>query len=494
MLDWLQNGWLLAGGAAVLTVVASGWEYVRRAWQQIVGRIVVRVTASGYVADALLLYLKTHFTPSRFGPREYLGWMLFVRPRQRVQLVPMEITPQAGKLYWQGWRGLWVGRSFGTPGETESGANSRDYCDESLSLLLLRGTFDPDRLMIAATEWYNRQVVENAETEGRRHSIRYVHGTAGRSLVEHSRRHRKGAEESPSSSGDVRSCLHHRSLTWSFRDVGPDQSPPGAACAALALSEPAEQLVQEARYWKESEPWYQSRGIPWKRGWLLHGRPGTGKTALARAIAEDLDLPVFVYDLASLHNDELRQAWSQMLAEVPCMALMEDIDAVFDGRSNVSFGESRQSLTFDCLLNCLDGIQRADGLLVIITTNRLEKIDPALGVQGGDAGSTRPGRIDRVVELTEIDEPGRRKIVSRILEDWPGEWQPLIDAGAGDTAAQFQERCTARALQLHFSGSAVPRHTGPQHRSVTAPPSPAKSPAAAPARAPPRLATLPTVR
>ena len=69
MFDWLHDGWLLAGGAAVLTVVASGWQYVRQAWMQLASRIVVRVTISGYAADAVRLYLKAHFAPSRFGPR-----------------------------------------------------------------------------------------------------------------------------------------------------------------------------------------------------------------------------------------------------------------------------------------------------------------------------------------------------------------------------------------------------------------------------------------
>ncbi len=110
----------------------------------------------------------------------------------------------------------------------------------------------------------------------------------------------------------------------------------------------------------------------------------------ARAIAEDLDLPVFVFDLASMYNNELQEAWSTMLSEVPCMALIEDIDAVFDGRRNASSGNDKQALTFDCLLNCLDGIQRADGLLVVISTNRIDKIDPALGIPDEHTGSSRP--------------------------------------------------------------------------------------------------------
>lgn len=57
--------------------------------------------------------------------------------------------------------------------------------------------------------------------------------------------------------------------------------------------------VNRARQWYDKKEWYRSMKIPWRRGWLIYGISGSGKSMLIRCVAQDLDIPLFVYDLGS---------------------------------------------------------------------------------------------------------------------------------------------------------------------------------------------------
>jgi SpoVK/Ycf46/Vps4 family AAA+-type ATPase len=206
---------------------------------------------------------------------------------------------------------------------------------------------------------------------------------------------------------------------------------------------------------------------------------------MARAFAEDLNLPITVFNLADLSNRQLARAWAAMQANVPCIALFEDIDNVFHGRENVARKDrspmsliippanngddrkrgktkSAEPVTFDCLLNCLDGVERADGIFTIITTNDIAKIDPALGqprtLADGSVEfiSTRPGRVDKAVELGYMESADKKRLAARILSDFPAEhaaMRAFIDRhpDLAETPAQFQERCGQIALACFWS-------------------------------------------
>jgi SpoVK/Ycf46/Vps4 family AAA+-type ATPase len=207
----------------------------------------------------------------------------------------------------------------------------------------------------------------------------------------------------------------------------------------------------------------------------------------ARAFAQDLNMPIFVFNLAMLSNRTLIKEWKKIRGNVPCIALFEDIDNVFHGRNNVcrknmgmfpmweDFDQNNSSpagsgsngkddkkfadmspLTFDCFINCLDGVDRADGIFVIITTNDISKLDPALGVPKNDGSddciSTRPGRIDKVIELSYMTEDCKIRMAQRILKGCDLELKDMIyfirnNPDLKETPAQFQERCAQIAIK-----------------------------------------------
>ncbi|KAF7798694.1 hypothetical protein EIP86_009918 [Pleurotus ostreatoroseus] len=179
-------------------------------------------------------------------------------------------------------------------------------------------------------------------------------------------------------------------------------------------------ILDDARDFLQSKEWYSARGIPFRRGYLLYGAPGSGKTSIIQSLAGELGLDVYIISLSRVGLDDT--ALSELISDLPeqCIALMEDIDAAFHHGLTREFDKADETgektdgaeadasehaqekadgappppsasrVTLSGLLNALDGVGAQEGRLLFATTNRYHSLDPAL---------CRPGRMDLHVEF-----------------------------------------------------------------------------------------------
>jgi transitional endoplasmic reticulum ATPase len=152
---------------------------------------------------------------------------------------------------------------------------------------------------------------------------------------------------------------------------------------------------------------FQRLGVDPPRGVLLHGPPGTGKTRLARAVANESDAEFFLINgpeiVGSAYGEsekKLREIFEAATKAAPRILFIDEIDSIAPKRGQVT-GETEKRLVAQ-LLTLMDGLEARTNLVVIAATNRPEAIDEAL---------RRPGRFDREIIVGVPDERGRREIL-----------------------------------------------------------------------------------
>lgn len=157
-----------------------------------------------------------------------------------------------------------------------------------------------------------------------------------------------------------------------------------------------EDLFKEITKFSSSESEYDAKGIPWRLGYLFSGPPGTGKSSLIEAIANQFGLSPYVLSLSLVTESDLLV----LLGGIPPNGLLvlEDVDATAPKRPSAA--DTTQpgikelavgcQLSFSAFINSLDGIGAPTGRVMIMTTNHPENLDPAL---------MRPGRIDRHIRF-----------------------------------------------------------------------------------------------
>lgn len=192
-------------------------------------------------------------------------------------------------------------------------------------------------------------------------------------------------------------------------------------------------LLEDIRNFLSKRTWYTQRGIPYRRGYLLHGPPGTGKSSAIVALASTLGMDISTLSLGDSTLDD--NGIAELFSDVPVnsLVLMEDIDCAFVERKQ---GEDKLSkVTFSGLLNAIDGVAAGEGRLLLATTNHIERLDPAL---------IRPGRIDRKIYIGYA----RREQAERLF----ARFYPDADVGMARFFAESipDEQLAMSTLQTHL--------------------------------------------
>ena len=201
----------------------------------------------------------------------------------------------------------------------------------------------------------------------------------------------------------------------------------------------AEALLADLQRFYAARERYAQLGIPWRRGYLLFGPPGTGKTSLVTALASELRLNVCTLSLASpVVSDEKIHT---LLAGVPqrSLLLIEDVDAFFRQRDAA---HAQVRLSFSGFLNALDGVATQEGSVLFMTTNHAEQLDPAL---------IRAGRIDERIELGLCNEDQLRRLFLKFHDD-----EAAARAFAAEYASQRWSPAQAQAELMRRFGTGLP--------------------------------------
>lgn len=201
--------------------------------------------------------------------------------------------------------------------------------------------------------------------------------------------------------------------------------------------------VTSISQWLNNDKWFTERQLPYKRGILLHGPAGTGKSSFAKVLGIKFGIPIHQFHLANMTDKDFKTSWEEAVQNTRVIILIEDFDNIYNKRTPIS---SKTKLSFDTILNTISGIQDMSGVILVITTNDISKIDEAIGVSNEVGISTRPGRIDDVIYLGHMEDKEKEKLATKILKDWPNLIIDVMNNTNRYTAAQVQEYSIKLAL------------------------------------------------
>lgn len=178
----------------------------------------------------------------------------------------------------------------------------------------------------------------------------------------------------------------------------------------------AQRILLDVEEFLLSRDWYSQRGVPYRRGYLLHGPPGCGKTSYIMALAGKLEYDICQMNLSNSALSDERLSYLLNVAPMKSIILLEDIDAAFLSREDIDMNRSAYQglgrVTLSGILNVLDGVASSEERILFMTTNYPERLDPAL---------TRPGRVDMKVYIGYASDDQLARAFEKFYPPRPGD-------------------------------------------------------------------------
>lgn len=197
------------------------------------------------------------------------------------------------------------------------------------------------------------------------------------------------------------------------------------------LDEEKQELIEIVDFLKKPEK-FTKMGAQIPKGVLLYGKPGTGKTLIAKAIAGEANVPFismsgseFIEMFAGLGASRVRKLFEKARKLAPCIVFIDEIDAIGSRRTTNSGAETENNQTLNQLLVEMDGFGSEETIIVLAATNRPEMLDKAL---------LRPGRFDRQITIPTPDLKGRLEILKIHSKEKKLSDEVNLESIAEDTA------------------------------------------------------------